>query len=152
MLAAVLLQAPPKKEPPRQPVPYSHKQHLALGLKCQHCHANPDPGEMMGIPAAPVCMNCHRTVKTEAPAIQKLAAYARDNREAPWIRVYQVPSYVFFSHRVHREAGASCQTCHGPVEQREVLWREGDISMGGCVDCHRKNRASNDCAYCHEPR
>jgi cytochrome c7-like protein/class III cytochrome C family protein len=152
LFAALSLQAPVKRDPPRQPIPYSHKQHLALGLKCQNCHTNPDPGEMMGIPAVAQCMTCHRAVKTDSPAIQKLTAHARDNREPPWVRVYQVPSYVFFSHRAHREAGAACETCHGQVSQRDALWREGDISMGGCMDCHRKARASIDCAYCHEAR
>ena len=43
-------QAPAKQEAPdnlaehaapAQPLPYSHKKHLALGLRCQQCHTNP---------------------------------------------------------------------------------------------------------------
>lgn len=106
----------------------------------------------MGFPAAAKCMSCHASVKKDSPHIQKVASFARDGREIPWARVYQIPSYVAFSHRAHKEAGAECQTCHGPVAERDVLWRETDISMGGCMDCHRKTKASNDCTYCHEPR
>ena len=139
-------------DPPPQPIPYSHKQHLALGLKCKDCHAMPDPGEMMGIPAAVKCMTCHESVKKDSPAIQKLAAYARDKRSPPWARVYQIPSYVLFSHKAHLESGATCETCHGKVAERDRLWRETDISMGGCMNCHRANKASLDCTYCHEAR
>ncbi|HUS06326.1 MAG TPA: cytochrome c3 family protein [Bryobacteraceae bacterium] len=137
-------------EAPVQPIPYSHKQHLALGLKCNDCHTNPDPGELMGIPASSKCMTCHSTIKKDSPEIQKLAASARDKKPIHWVRVYQIPSYVFFSHRAHLEAGAKCETCHGKVSERERLFRETDISMGGCMSCHREHKASFDCSYCHE--
>ena len=139
-------------DPPKQPVPYSHKQHLAMGLPCKNCHTSPDPGEMMGIPPVKVCMGCHTSVKTESPHIQKLAKHAADKTEPPWVRIYQIPSYVFFSHKVHLETGAKCEGCHGPVAAREALWKETNISMGACMECHRQNKASNDCTYCHEAR
>jgi len=137
---------------PVQPIPYSHKQHIALGLKCKTCHEMPDPGETMGIPAASKCMGCHQSVKKDSPAIQRLASYAAQNRPVPWVRVYEIPSYVSFTHKAHLESGANCETCHGPVAQRDQLWRETDIKMGGCMNCHRLHKASLDCAYCHEPR
>ncbi len=151
-LAAVLLAQHTPQPPPEQPIPYSHKKHLSLGLQCKNCHTNPDPGETMGLPATSVCMGCHKTVKAGSAAIQKLARYHAEKTEAPWVRVYQIPSYVFFSHRAHMESGARCQTCHGEVAQRDVLFKETDISMGGCMSCHRLNKASVDCAFCHEPR
>ena len=137
---------------PVQPVPYSHKVHLKLGLQCKDCHKNPDPGEVMGLPASTTCMNCHKAVKAESPHIQKIAESAKSGKPLPWVRVYQIPSYVFFSHRAHVEAGATCQNCHGPVAERDVIAKEVDISMGACMDCHRKMKASNDCTYCHEQR
>lgn len=143
-------QAPP---PPAQPVPYSHKQHVGtLKLKCNTCHVNADPGEMMGIPQAAVCMKCHASVKTDSPAIQKIAEAAKSGRPIRWARVYEIPGYVMFSHRAHLEAGNTCQECHGQVAERDQLFREADISMGGCMNCHRVKSASNDCSYCHEPR
>ena len=143
--------APPPAAP-AQPIPFSHKQHLALKLQCKMCHANPDPGEMMGIAAASVCMQCHSSIKTESPAIQKLASFAADKREIPWVRVYQIPGYVDFSHKTHLNSGATCETCHGHVEQRDALFRETNISMGGCMDCHRAHKATIDCTGCHEQK
>lgn len=148
----LLLFAADPPAPPKQPVPYSHKQHIALGLQCKNCHTNPEPGEMMGIPAVKVCMGCHTSVKKDSPHIQTLAKHAGEKTEPPWVRVYRIPSYVFFSHKAHLATGAKCEICHGPVATREVLWKETNISMGGCMECHRQNKASNDCAYCHEPR
>jgi hypothetical protein len=136
----------------QQPIPYSHKTHLSKGLQCKNCHTNKDPGEVMGIPATSVCMGCHQSIKTDSPAIQKLAAFAKENKPVPWVRIYELPGYVYFSHRVHIDAGANCQTCHGPVAERDVMTKEGDISMGACMDCHRKNKASVSCTYCHEAR
>ncbi|MGH9438607.1 MAG: cytochrome c3 family protein, partial [Terriglobia bacterium] len=59
--------------PPVQPIPYSHKTHLALGLTCATCHTNPDPGRLMTFPATSTCMQCHVAVAKDKPAIQKLA-------------------------------------------------------------------------------
>lgn len=139
-------------EPVQQPIPYSHKLHLSKGLECKNCHTNADPGESMGIPKVATCMACHRTIKADSPHIQTLAKAAADKTEIKWKRVYQVPSYVFFSHRVHLEAGSTCDNCHGSVRERDVLAKEGNISMGGCMECHTQKKASNDCNTCHEPR
>lgn len=147
-VAGVFAQAPA----PKQPVPFSHKQHAATGLKCKECHQNADPGEMMGLPAASKCMACHVEIAKDKPSIQNLKQLAASGQPIPWVRVYQIPSYVEFSHRAHLETGAGCESCHGAVAQRDALWREGNISMGGCIACHRQNRASIDCTLCHEAR
>lgn len=143
----------PSPPPPVQPIPFSHKEHAGkLELECAMCHPNADPGESMGLPAASACMDCHASIKTDSPHIQKLAAFAKNNRKVPWARVYEIPTYVLFSHRSHLTAGNTCAECHGPVAEREQLHREGDISMGGCMACHTKKKASNDCSFCHEQR
>lgn len=136
---------------PEQPIPFSHKVHAGdLKLQCKMCHPSPDPGEMMTIVAAPKCMECHSAIKTESPAIQKLASFAKNDREIKWRKVYQIPTYVRFSHRSHTEAAVACADCHGPVAERTVLAKETDISMGGCMNCHRLKKASIDCVFCHE--
>ena len=151
IVAALLLaQAPPA---PVQPIPYSHKHHVGtLKLKCAFCHENKDPGELMGIPATAKCMGCHQSVKTDSPAIAKLTELHQSQRPVPWVRLYQIPSYVFFSHRAHVKAGATCTECHGPVEERDVMRKEVAINMGACMDCHQKRKAPNDCNFCHEQR
>lgn len=105
-----------------------------------------------GIPAIAQCLSCHQTIAADKPAIEKLALLAKENKPMTWARVYRIPDYVWFSHRAHLEAGATCRKCHGPVAERDALWRETDISMKGCMACHREQNASNDCNYCHEPR
>jgi hypothetical protein len=138
---------------PGQPLPFSHKAHAGdLKLQCKMCHPNPDPGESMTIAAAPVCMQCHAAIKTDSPAIQKLAAYAKDGKRIPWVRIYEVPSFVNFNHRAHLQARNTCEECHGKVAERDRLYREVDLNMGACMNCHAAKKASIDCGYCHEPR
>ena len=136
----------------QQPVPYSHKTHLALGLKCDSCHKNADPGESMGFPAESFCMGCHQAVKADSPHIEKVAAAAKEKKPIPWVRVYQVPTYVYFSHRVHTAAGGTCDACHGPVRERDLITREVLHNMRSCMACHAATKARNDCKACHEER
>jgi hypothetical protein len=152
LVAAILSAAPQELKGPEQPIPYSHKQHLALGLLCNNCHANPAPGDAMSFPATSKCMSCHQTIDKASPAIQQLAAFDRDQKDIPWVRVYKLPDFVFFSHKAHLDAGAKCEDCHGQVAQRDRLFRETDLSMGGCLSCHRDHNASQACDYCHDQR
>jgi hypothetical protein len=121
-----------------------------LKLACATCHPNPDPGEMMSIAAPADCMQCHDSVKSESASVRKLAAFAKNGREMRWARVVRLPANVTFSHRAHLEAGARCADCHGPVAEREQLAPEKDLTMAGCMGCHRARKASLDCNYCHE--
>jgi hypothetical protein len=144
-------QTPP--QPPPQPIPYSHKHHAGtLKLECTFCHENKEPGESMGIPVAAKCMSCHKSVKADSTHIQKLADFVAKNRPVPWVRIYQIPSYVFFSHKAHLAAGGTCVECHGAVAERDVLRKEVPTNMGACMDCHQKKKAPNDCTFCHEQR
>jgi hypothetical protein len=140
----------PDKNPPVQPIPFSHKTHVALSLKCSDCHTSPDPGEVMTIPAASKCMTCHRTIKADSPPIKELRNYAEQKRAIPWVRVAEIPSWAFFSHKTHLDSGTKCDACHGPVAERDRLSQEVDFSMRGCMDCHRAHKATLDCAACHE--
>ena len=146
--AAIAQQAP---EPPPQPIQFSHKAHAGTAkIQCKMCHPSPDPGEYMRIAAASVCLQCHSAIKTDSPDIVKLAEFAKEERPVPWNPVYKIPSFVFFSHRAHIAAGHDCKQCHGDVTQRDALFRETDISMNGCMNCHTKFKASNGCSFCHE--
>ena len=136
----------------QQPLPYSHRTHLALGLKCNSCHQNPEPGELMGYPAESFCMTCHQAIKADSPHIQQLAAAAKEKKPIPGVRVYRLPAFVYFSHRVHTEAGTGCETCHGPVRERDVITKEVANDMRFCMACHTASKASNDCGACHEER
>ncbi len=136
---------------PEQPLPYSHKLHVALGLKCQQCHPNPDPGESMTFPATSFCMTCHIAVAKEKPAIQKLSALAVAKKAVPWVRINAVPAGIYWSHRSHLLAGAKCTVCHGEVGQMDVVAKTVDVTtMKGCIACHKQFRASTGCEFCHE--
>ena len=154
IVVGVLAQTTSQPEPPKQPLPFSHKLHVAQGLKCQGCHVNPDtgpnPGEQMTYPATAKCMACHEDTAADKPAIKELAKYHNDKAAIPWVRIYQLPDFVWFSHRVHLEAGAKCDRCHGAVSEREALWKEKPTTMESCMNCHRETNASNACNYCHE--
>jgi hypothetical protein len=136
-----------------QPIPFSHKTHVAAGVKCLDCHPIRKPGFAAGLPKEQTCMGCHATVKADSPAIQKLAAFVKSKTEVPWVRIYRVPDYVWFSHESHhREAGIACETCHGPVAQRDVLAKEKPTSMAACMECHTAHKAPNECNFCHDTR
>ena len=138
---------------PTQPLPFSHKKHISNGLDCKDCHSMPDPGDEMTFPATAKCMTCHVEIKKDSPAIQLLADYNKKGEPVPWKRVYRVPDYVFFSHKIHlTQAKAMCETCHGPVRDRDVIRKEKDTSMASCMDCHRMAGASTECNFCHDPR
>jgi hypothetical protein len=136
-----------------QPLPYSHKTHLGLGLKCQECHVNPEPGDKMTFPATSRCMACHRTIAADKPAIRKLADFATKNEAIAWERIYSVSAGIYWSHRAHLEAGAKCERCHGEVSQMDTVTVVNDVvSMAGCVACHREAKAPTGCNACHDER
>ena len=139
--------------PPEQPIPYSHKLHAGkLGLKCADCHQPDRDGFMMEYPREEKCMACHAAIKTESPHIQKLAEFAKAGESIPWAPIYRVPDYVWFAHETHTtDAGISCEQCHGPVAEREQLFKEKPIGMVACMNCHTKHKAANDCNLCHVP-
>ncbi len=136
-----------------QPIPFSHKQHAgALKLACKTCHRQPDPDGPMTLPAEAICASCHAQTPSEKTTLQRLQVFLKEKRNIPWQRVYELPTYVFWSHTAHRNAGATCEKCHGPVAEREVLTAEINHKMADCIACHRASKAPTDCAYCHEQR
>ena len=125
------------KPPPEQPLPFSHKIE--------------DPGFFAGYPATGTCMACHAAIKTDSPHIQKLAEFDKQGKDVPWVKVYKVPDYVYFSHEWHhKEVKIACQECHGPVAEREVIFQEKATNMIACMACHDRHKASNECNLCHD--
>src|SRR5579872_4545576 len=93
---------------PEQPIAYSHKLHLALGLQCKGCHTNPDPGKLMTFPATSICMKCHSSVAKNKPDIKKLVGFDKSKTTVPWVRVYNLRVGYEWSHRKHLDAGVAC--------------------------------------------
>ena len=135
---------------PVQPIPYSHKTHLAVGLTCEYCHTNPEPGKLMTYPAISTCMSCHTAIAKDKPAIQKLAGFAKSRQPIPWVRIYTVLPGVNWAHRIHVQAGMKCEMCHGQVAQMEVMSEATSVTtMYSCLTCHQQNNAKVACSACH---
>lgn len=135
----------------QQPIDFPHNQHIAKGLECIDCHITVDTRAEAGLPSVAKCMLCHEKVATDGPGVQKLKEYAEKKREIPWIRVYEFnrSGHVKFRHSPHVKAGVECARCHGNVAEMTVVTRQVEHHMGTCLDCHRQQRASQDCASCH---
>lgn len=136
--------------PPDQPLPYSHKQHLAIGLTCSACHKNPEPGKLMTYPASSICMGCHKNVAKNKPTIKKLALLAKSDQPIPWVRIYTVLPGVNWQHRKHIEAGMKCEGCHGQVSEIERMSELTSVTtMAVCLNCHKAHNAPTVCQTCH---
>ena len=140
---------------PEQPIAFSHRLHACVNqIDCQYCHSGARQGKTSMIPSPNVCMNCHKAVKGSTEAgkgeIAKIydaigfdaekLAYIEGYEQKPieWVRIHNLPDHVFFNHQQHVVAGqVECQTCHGPVEQMDVLYQHAPLSMGWCINCHR---------------
>ena len=56
-----------------------------------------------------------------------------------WTRIHNLPDHVYFNHAQHVTVGkVECQQCHGKVEEMEVVAQHTPLSMGWCINCHRK--------------
>jgi hypothetical protein len=123
---------------PTQPVPYSHRLHAGeLGLDCRYCHASVEVSAVANIPPTAVCMNCHRTVKRDSEKLQPIRDSASSGRPMRWVRVHELPDFAYFAHNVHVAAGIGCVTCHGRIDEMEVVTQMQPLSMGWCLECHR---------------
>ena len=141
-----------KKQPPDQPIAFSHKIHAGkVGLQCLFCHETADKSAFAGVPAVEKCMSCHKNVATDRPEIQKLAGYWNRGEPMEWNRVHRlrVRKYVYFSHERHVKAEVDCANCHGEVKYRDKIRQVRSLEMGWCVSCHREKKAPTDCLTCH---
>jgi hypothetical protein len=123
---------------PKQPVPYSHKLHAGeLGIDCRYCHSPVERGAMATVPPTQTCMNCHKVVKTDSVKLLPVRESAATGMPIKWVRIHNAPDYVYFDHSVHMSAGVGCASCHGRVDQMEVVRQDKSLSMTFCLDCHR---------------
>lgn len=124
---------------PTQPIAFSHKLHAGqYEIDCNYCHTGVRKSKNANIPSPNICMNCHLLVATESPEIAKLYDAVDNNKPIEWVRVHNLPDLAYFNHSQHVEVGGiECQTCHGPVEEMEVIAQYANLTMGWCINCHR---------------
>ena len=125
--------------PVEQPVPFSHQHHVGgLGIDCRYCHTSVESSSFAGIPATEICMTCHSQVWKDAPVLQPVRESWQTGRPLKWIRVHDLPDYVYFDHSIHLNKGVGCATCHGQVNEMPLTWKTRDLQMRWCLDCHRQ--------------
>jgi hypothetical protein len=121
-----------------QPVPFSHKHHVSgLGIDCRYCHTTVEESAFAGIPSTKTCMTCHTQIWTTSPVLEPVRASFRTDTSIPWIRVNDLPDFVYFDHSIHLHKGIGCVTCHGRVDQMPLTWRAHPLTMEWCLECHR---------------
>jgi hypothetical protein len=139
---------------PAQPIAFPHPTHVQkLGMNCLYCHYSANKSPDPGMPAVGTCMGCHAIVGPDRPKsdlgpqrksaeLQKLWAYAdvehqgKSARPIPWVRIHKVPDYVQFPHMRHVNAGVTCQSCHGQIQNMPRVYQYASLNMGWCVNCH----------------
>jgi len=139
---------------PKQPIAFSHALHAGqYEIDCQYCHTGVMKAKSANIPSANICMNCHQQVKTESPEIQKIYAaidfdpetqtYGNNKQPIEWVRIHNLPDLAYFNHSQHvNVGGVDCQTCHGEVQEMEVVYQHSLLTMGWCINCHRETQVN----------
>lgn len=153
---------------PEQPIAFSHKIHAGEnGVDCNYCHSGARHSKTSGIPSANVCMNCHtyissgtQTGTTEIAKIYDAIGFDPETRtyiegyeQKPieWVRIHNLPDLAYFNHSQHvNVAGVECQTCHGPVEEMDVVEQHAPLTMAWCIECHRETEIDTDNPYYHD--
>ncbi len=161
---------------PVQPIHYSHRIHAGdNGIDCKYCHSSARVSKHSGIPSLNICMNCHKSIYQVAEETQKEGIeeygidynaeiqklykavgwdeneqkYTGETQPVKWVRIHNLPDFAYFNHSQHVSvAGVECQTCHGPVEEMEIMYQHSSLTMGWCINCHRETNVKvEDNAY-----
>jgi cytochrome c2 len=135
---------------PKQPIAFSHKIHAGqYEIDCKYCHTGAMKGKSATIPTVNICMNCHNQIKsgttTGEGEIAKIVRAFNENKPIEWVRIHNLPDLAYFNHSQHVNVGGiECQTCHGPIQEMDVVRQHSLLTMGWCIDCHRKTDIKND--------
>jgi menaquinone reductase, multiheme cytochrome c subunit len=123
---------------PVQPVPYSHALHVGqLGMDCRYCHTSVESAAHAAVPPTQTCMNCHKMVRANSERLIPVFESYATGMPVEWIRVHDLPDYVYFNHSAHVRRGVGCVSCHGRIDAMEVVSQVEPLSMGWCLRCHR---------------
>ena len=124
--------------PRQQPVQFSHRHHVSDdGIDCRYCHNSVETSAFAGIPPTKTCMNCHRQIWADSPALEPVRDSFRTGKPIKWTRVHNLPDFVYFNHSIHVNKGVGCSTCHGRVDEMPLTWQVASLQMKWCLNCHR---------------
>ncbi|HEY4761944.1 MAG TPA: cytochrome c3 family protein [Thermoguttaceae bacterium] len=123
---------------PQQPVPYSHAMHAGeLGIDCRYCHNTVEHAAFAAIPPTATCLNCHATITPDSAKLLAIRESAATGNPVRWVKVHDLPDYVYFNHSAHVARGVGCYDCHGRVDRMEQVTQVHTLSMSWCLECHR---------------
>ena len=134
---------------PKQPIAFSHKIHAGeYEIDCKYCHTGVTKGKNATIPSVNICMNCHNQIKsgtnTGEGEIGKIVRAFNENKPIEWVRVHNLPDLAYFNHSQHVNVGnIECETCHGAVQEMDVVRQHSLLTMGWCIDCHRTTEVNS---------
>ena len=121
-----------------QPVQFSHQHHAGgIGIDCRYCHTSVEVASSAGIPPTKTCINCHSQIWSTSPYLEPVRASFREDRPLRWVRVHDLPDFVYFNHSIHVTKGVGCETCHGRVDRMPLMVQEASLQMEWCLECHR---------------
>jgi hypothetical protein len=121
-----------------QPIQFSHLHHAGDdGIDCRYCHTSVETAAFAGIPPTKTCMNCHSQIWSTAAILEPVRASFRDDTPLRWIRVHDLPDFVYFNHSIHVKKGMGCETCHGRVDEMPLMLQQNSLQMEWCLSCHR---------------
>src|SRR3954470_8003856 len=104
--------------PLEQPVPFSHKHHVADdGIDCRYCHTSVETSAFAGLPPTETCMTCHSQLWSNASVTQPIRDSWSSGKSIEWTRVHDLPDFVYFNHSIHINKGIGCSACHGQVDE-----------------------------------
>jgi hypothetical protein len=125
-------------QPVGQPIAFSHKHHVGDdGIDCRYCHTSVEKSGFAGMPSTSICLSCHSQLFVDSPALAPLHESARSGRPIQWVRVHDLPDFVYFEHDIHVNKGVACVECHGRIDQMPLTWRTASLEMQWCLGCHR---------------
>jgi hypothetical protein len=121
-----------------QPIQFSHLHHLLDDrIDCRYCHTSVETSSFAGIPPTKTCMNCHSQLFATEPILEPVRASFRDDTPLRWVRVHDLPDFVYFNHSIHVKKGVGCETCHGRVDEMPLMLQQNSLQMEWCIGCHR---------------
>ena len=121
-----------------QPVQFSHQHHAGgIGIECRYCHTSVEVSPSAGIPPTKTCINCHSQIWNTSAYLEPVRASFRDDKPLNWIRIHDLPDFVYFNHSIHVGNGVGCETCHGRVDRMPLMIQKQSLQMEWCLDCHR---------------
>ena len=127
-----------QNQPIEQPIEFDHRHHSGdEQIDCRYCHFSVEKSPSAGIPSTTVCMSCHAQVWNKSPYLALVRQAYFTDQPIPWVRVHNLPDFVYFNHAIHVSKGVGCVTCHGRVDTMAAIEQYQPLTMQWCLDCHR---------------